>query len=187
LFRFTIDTSQQNCNNIHNINNSIPATASISTRRPKPFSPPVTETIVWIFVVIGVLLRLRQFLFDRSLWLDESSLALNIIHRSPIELLSPLDYNQGAPLGFLLLEKFATSFLGTSEFALRLLPFVCGILSIFLFKQAASRFLVPNAVPVAVGLFSNIGSFDILLRRGEAILQRRCCHALVVPSSRFSA
>ena len=40
---------------------------------------PVTERIVWGFVVIGVLLRLRQFTFDRSLWLDESALALNII------------------------------------------------------------------------------------------------------------
>jgi hypothetical protein len=101
-----------------------------------------------------MLLRLRQFLFDRSLWLDESFLALNIIHRSPAELLKPLDYNQGAPLGFLFLEKLATVSLGSGEMALRLLPFACGIVSIFLFKAVADRFLRPTAIPIAVGLFA---------------------------------
>lgn len=110
--------------------------------------------IVWGFVAIGIVLRLRQLLFDRSLWSDESMLALNIIDRSPAELLKPLDNNQGAPLGFLLLEKLAALSLGSSEMALRLLPFVCGIVSIFLFKAVSSRFLMPPAVPIAVALFA---------------------------------
>jgi uncharacterized membrane protein len=115
--------------------------------------PRLTERIAWGFVAIGILLRLRQFLFDRSLWLDESFLALNIIHRSPAELLNPLDYNQGAPIGFLLLEKLALSF-GSSEMALRLFPFVAGIAALFLFKAVADRFLLPTAVPIAVALFA---------------------------------
>jgi len=116
--------------------------------------PRMTQRIAWGFVAIGVLLRLRRFLFDRSLWLDESFLALNIIHRAPSELLRPLDYNQGAPLGFLFLEKLASLSLGSSEMALRSLPFVCAIASVFLFKTIASRFLMPAAVPVAVALFA---------------------------------
>jgi hypothetical protein len=115
---------------------------------------PVTEKLVWGFLAIGTLLRLRQFLFDRSLWLDESFLALNIIHRSPLGLLSPLDYHQGAPLGFLILEKLVTLSLGSSEMALRLLPFVFGIASLFLFKAVAGRFLMPGAAAIAVGLFA---------------------------------
>ena len=109
-------------------------------------APRAAERIAWGFVAIGMLLRLRQFLFDRSLWLDETFVALNIIHRSPAELLKPLDYNQGAPIGFLFLEKLATVSLGSSEMALRLLPFACGIVSIFLFKAVADRFLRPTAI-----------------------------------------
>lgn len=114
----------------------------------------MTEWIAWGFVAIGIFFRLRQFLFDRSLWLDESFLALNIIHRSPAELLKPLDYNQGAPIGFLLLEKLVSLFLGSSEMALRIIPFVAGVVAIFLFKKIADRFLVAAAVPVAVALFA---------------------------------
>jgi hypothetical protein len=115
---------------------------------------------VWLvrtLLLLGVLLRLRQYLFNRSLWLDESLLTLNLLSRSAPELLKPLDYHQGAPLGFLMLEKAAISFLGTSEMALRLIPFLAGIASLFLLAQVAKRFLTSTAVPVAVGLFAISG------------------------------
>jgi len=86
------------------------------------WSLPSNPTIVWGFIVFGILVRLRQYLFDRSLWLDESFLALNIIHRSAAGLLKPLDYNQAAPLGFLLLQKAAARYLGSGELVLRLRP-----------------------------------------------------------------
>jgi uncharacterized membrane protein len=135
------------------------------------------EMIAWGFVAIGIVLRLRQFLFDRSLWEDESMLALNIINRSPVELLKPLDNNQGAPLGFLLLEKLATLFLGSSEMALRLLPFVCGIVSIFLFKAVSSRFLIPTAVPIAVALFAIL---DPLIYYSAEVKQYSCDVAIAL-------
>ena len=116
--------------------------------------PPGNQTLVWAFVALGVLTRLRQYVLDRSLWLDESFLALNILHRSPVELLKPLDYDQAAPLGFLLLEKSAVMLLGTSELVLRLIPFLCGVASVFLFAEVARRYLAPLAVPIAVGLFA---------------------------------
>ncbi len=112
------------------------------------------ERITWGFVGLGILFRLRQYLFDRSLWLDEADLVLNVIHRSPSELLKPLDYHQGAPLGFLMLEKSAVLGFGNDEMALRLVPFLSGILALILFASVAWRFLAPTAVPVAVGLFA---------------------------------
>jgi hypothetical protein len=139
--------------------------------------PRRTKMIVWGFVAIGIVLRLRQFLFDRSLWVDESMLALNIINRSPAELLKPLDNNQGAPLGFLLLEKLVTLFFGSSEMALRLLPFVCGIVSIFLFKAVSSRFLMPSAVPIAVALFAML---DPLIYYSAEVKQYSCDVAIAL-------
>ena len=51
-------------------------------------------------VAAGIALRLLQYLANRSLWLDELRLTLNILERSYAGLTSPLDYNQGAPIGF---------------------------------------------------------------------------------------
>ena len=47
-----------------------------------------------IFVSVG--LSSYQFLNNRSLWLDEASLALSIVNRNYFELLFPLDYGQVA-------------------------------------------------------------------------------------------
>jgi hypothetical protein len=115
---------------------------------------PSSQILVWVFLILGILLRLRQYLFDRSLWLDESMLSLNIIRRSAVELLKPLDYAQAAPAGFLWLEKLAVHYFGTGELALRLVPLFCGIASVMLFALVARKFLPSSAVPVAVGLFS---------------------------------
>ena len=47
-----------------------------------------------IFVSVG--LSSYQFLNNRSLWLDEASLAKSIVNRNYFELLFPLDYGQVA-------------------------------------------------------------------------------------------
>ncbi len=105
-------------------------------------------------VALGCLLRIVQYLLDRSLWMDESYLSLNILHRSYAGLCRALDYHQGAPIGFLLLEKSAVRLWGGSEYALRLLPLLAGIASVILFYRLASNVLPAKAVPIATGLFA---------------------------------
>jgi len=61
-----------------------------------------TSKLARLAIIVGIVLRLRYYAFNRSLWLDESLLALNLIHRSYRQLLKPLDYSQGSRLGFLL-------------------------------------------------------------------------------------
>jgi hypothetical protein len=151
---------------------------------PTPASP-LTERIVWGFVALGCLLRLRQFLFDRALWNDESMLALNLIHRSPAELLRPLEYDQGAPIGFLLLEKMAQLSFGSSEMALRFLPLVCGIA--FHLQSGFEPLSFGHGCAHRRWPFRNCVSLDLLLYGGEAIFQRRCHRAHVVSISRFPA
>lgn len=107
-----------------------------------------------LFALYGVALRARQYASGRSLWLDELAIALNIVRRSPGGLLRPLDHNQGAPLGWLLAEKVSVKTLGANEYALRLVPFVSGVLAIFVFWWVAHRVLPRYVVPVAVGLFA---------------------------------
>ncbi len=108
---------------------------------------------VALLFLAGILLRLRQYLTGRSLWADEAMLALNIVNRNFGELLRPLDYDQGAPPGFLLVEKLFNLLLGRSEYALRLLPFLLGILSIWLFYLLLKRVTVGAGLIAALALF----------------------------------
>ncbi|MDB9527133.1 glycosyltransferase family 39 protein [Oscillatoria sp. CS-180] len=110
--------------------------------------------MLWLFILIGVLLRVVQYALDTSLWIDEAFLALNILERSPAELLDPLSYRQGAPYGFLVLTKGATLLLGTDEWVLRLLPFLSGIASLLLFQKLARELLSLQAAAIAVGFFA---------------------------------
>jgi hypothetical protein len=79
---------------------------------------------------LGFFLRLRQYTFNRSLWLDEATLAANVVSRSVHALLfTPLEWDQGAPLGFLLLAKCVTWLFGTTDLALRSIPLIAGLLA----------------------------------------------------------
>lgn len=109
----------------------------------------------WIIISFGIILRFAQYIYNRSLWLDEASLALNIVNRPFSELLfKPLEFGQAAPLGFLAVEKVIIFAFGNSEYTLRLFPFLAGIISLFLFYGVAKRFIRPRAIPIALGLFA---------------------------------
>ena len=118
-----------------------------------------SKVLLWGIVCLGMILLLAQYLFNRSLWHDEASLALNILERSPIELLQPLDDNQAAPPGFLLTGKVLTQIFGGSEYALRVFPLLCGMISLVLFLHLSRHVLPPAEVPMALGLFAISGKF----------------------------
>ena len=108
----------------------------------------------WAMIAIGTFLRVAQYSCGRSLWNDEAELALNILQRPFGGLFQPLQYHQGAPIGFLLLEKIATTLAGKGEIALRAIPFIAGIAALFVFYDVAKLYLSPVAVPIALALFS---------------------------------
>ena len=81
-------------------------------------------------------------------------LALNTMHRSFSGLFQQLDFLQGAPQGFLMLQKLAVVLLDNNEYSLRAVPFICGSLALVLMLPLARETLSPLAVPVAVALFA---------------------------------
>lgn len=107
----------------------------------------------------GVVLRLVRYLSDRSFWLDESYLAINLMTRSYRELLETLDYNQGAPIAFLWSERLALDVLGDSELALRLVPFLVGLVSLALFYAVARELLGRGGFVIALVLFATLEPF----------------------------
>lgn len=86
--------------------------------------------------------------------MDEAKLAANILERDYSGFLEPLTFNQGAPPGFLFIEKFLTDLLGSGEMALRLFPLICGIAALVLIYFIGRRFVGELSATVAAALFA---------------------------------
>ena len=93
-----------------------------------------------LLVAMGVVLRLRQYLADRSLWLDEAMLA-NVLLSHPLHdlVLAPLPDNQAAPPATLALMRAGVVLLGTTERALRVLPMLAGVVALVAAWRLAAR------------------------------------------------
>ncbi len=107
-----------------------------------------------IFISAGILARLAEFFQCHSFWEDEVSLALNIAQRSYGALLTPLSFDQIAPIGFLWLERLMVQLFGVSEYSLRLIPLLAGILAVPLVWIAARQLLGVWPAVFAVALVS---------------------------------
>jgi hypothetical protein len=104
--------------------------------------------------LIGIFLRVYLYLANRSLFFDEAALALNIVDRSFIGLLKPLDYNQGAPIGYLLSQRAVISLLGNRDYILRLIPLLAGLISVPLMCAVATQYGGRLSALTSAGLFA---------------------------------
>lgn len=94
------------------------------------------EKIIIIAILFsGILLSTIQFIYNRSLWLDEAMISLNIITKNSLELLKPLDYEQVAPILFLQLEKLFSLLSPKSEYGLKLFPLLSYLGSLYFFYR----------------------------------------------------
>lgn len=98
---------------------------------------PIVGLITLSCVVLGLALRVAQYAHNRALWLDEAALALQIVYKTPMELLGPLGWHQNSPIAFLLTVKFVSLAVGTADWSLRLVPIFSGIASVFTFVLLA--------------------------------------------------
>jgi hypothetical protein len=114
--------------------------------------PRVRRWLTVTAISVGVVLRFLGYFRNRSLWFDEAALAVNIVERPVAGLFRPLGFHQGAPVGFLVVEKILSSVLGPGEFALRLFPLACGLLTLFLAAVVARLYVSHISVPLAVAL-----------------------------------
>ncbi len=121
--------------------------------------PFVTSRSLAIAIaVIGVSLRLWQYAANTSLYVDEVMLADNVLER-PLNrlILTPLDFNQVAPKGFLVVEKALMGLFYDTDYldaGLRLFPVVCAVISLILFYRLAELTLSCFALPLAVLIFA---------------------------------
>jgi hypothetical protein len=114
------------------------------------------DAIWWSLIALGTVLRLRQYLANRSLWADEASLAINLVSRTFQGLTLPLDYEQGSPIGFLFIEKLLIVALGNRDYVLRLFPLFAGVAATYLIYRIA-RLHLGKAGIFAVLMFATSG------------------------------
>jgi hypothetical protein len=68
-------------------------------------------------------------------------LASSIVKRSFSGLMQPLDYGQGAPVGFLFLEKASILIFGNHDYILRLFPLLMSSLAIVFMWRVTEIYL----------------------------------------------
>jgi 4-amino-4-deoxy-L-arabinose transferase-like glycosyltransferase len=88
---------------------------------------------IWALILVGAILRIGYFWLDTRFWGDEAALALNLKTRTLSQFLGPLEYDQHAPLFYVLLEKGLFDALGPGEHGLRLPSLVASLVSLPLF------------------------------------------------------
>lgn len=106
-------------------------------------------------IVIGGILHIAPYFYNRSLWVDEAMLASSICTRSFSELVvSPLDFGQSASVGWLFIVKLFTQVFGVSEFVLRLWSLLSAFGCIILFYLLSKDRVKKNYALLFTALFA---------------------------------
>lgn len=115
------------------------------------------DLLMGMAIWLGFILRLRQYFFNRSLWLDEAFIAVAIRDGSWKEAcIPPLEYTHVVPPLFAFLSKLLITVLGPQDYIFRLIPLFFGCASLVLFYYSARLIFSGNrwAVVLSVALFS---------------------------------
>ncbi len=121
---------------------------------PPDLSRVLLHRLTLILLLVGVLWRVLRYLLRFPLWEDEAFLCLNFLELDYLGLTHGLRNCQVAPLLFLWGELTSLRLFGPSEWSLRLLPFLAGLGSLFLFWRLARLTLPPLARTLAVGFLA---------------------------------
>jgi len=116
-----------------------------------------------VVLALGLLFRVVYFAQGQDLWLDEATVALNVVQRDFAGLAKPLDYGQVAPMGFLWLTRATVLVLGENAYSLRLLPLLAGCAALPLFWRL-TRFAFPQSAGAQLFALWIFAFNDILVR-----------------------
>jgi hypothetical protein len=112
------------------------------------------ESLTWMIVALGVLLRVWEYLDFRQLYQDEGHLLRNLVGRAPFDFHHVLEDDQMAPPAFLVIERILVQLPLDVRASGRLFPLICAVISVFLMRGVARRYLDRRAVPIVLALFA---------------------------------
>jgi hypothetical protein len=102
----------------------------------------------------GTALNIYQWYFSKPLWVDEEMVLLNVRDRAISELIGPLWLNQAAPLGWLALQRVVVTEFGTTDRAVRAIPVLFGIGTLWVGWWMAKHWMKPLAAATFLVLCS---------------------------------
>ncbi|HSB75746.1 MAG TPA: hypothetical protein VLC12_08855, partial [Terriglobales bacterium] len=105
---------------------------TIESYTPAPTRPWGYQQLAWAVALLGVGIRVEQYLHNRSLWLDEAMVGLNLIHRSFGQLTQPLEFHVVEPIAWLFTAKVCNLLFGPGEKALRFPVLAAGVIAVAL-------------------------------------------------------
>ena len=108
----------------------------------------------WDIIGFGVFLRILAYSYNRPYWMDEGSLLGNLVETRVFDFSGPLHGDQLAPIGFMIIQRMIIGVLGSSGYATRLLPLICGIAALWLVRKLAFRWLSAPAAMAALVMFA---------------------------------
>lgn len=113
-------------------------------------------SLLFLIMGIGFLLRVVQYVDNRSLWFDEVVVVHKISHNSMGDLVNGYSPEKSLayPVGFLAVEKLLISLFGDHEMIVRFFPFLCGVGAIVLFYFLSIQLLEKKTRLLAVALFA---------------------------------
>lgn len=120
----------------------------------QPFRSTKWYLFAAALALAGTALKIYQWYFSRPLWVDEEMVLLNVRDRAIFELIGPLWLNQAAPLGWLALQRAVVTAFGTDDRAVRAIPVLFGIGTLWVALWMAQRWMKPLAAAAFVVLCS---------------------------------
>ena len=107
-----------------------------------------------LFLFGGLFFRLWHYFANHVIWYDEAVLLANVLDKSWLELLGPLQSEVAAPPLFLWLLKLVHLIVGDIDYVWRLLPLLAGCAGLFLCVPVFRAMLTPHGAALAVGLLA---------------------------------
>lgn len=115
------------------------------------------QALCLLFIVVGIFLRVDNFVQNRSLRDDEALYFECLVSRTPTEVLLNEKYNlisPPSPIGFSFIEREIMDHGGYSEYALRFIPFIFSLGGLLLFYYLVSQYFSSWTTLWATGLFA---------------------------------
>ena len=110
------------------------------------------ESLILIFLFLGIGYRLVRWIVGMPLWGDEVMFAINFLGRDAGAIFEPLEFSQVAPPFFMLYSWVVITKIGVSEIVLRLLPMVSGVIAFVVFARVAKNQLSRHESLVAIAI-----------------------------------
>jgi hypothetical protein len=120
---------------------------------PRAYARTMRRILV-LLIAVGVGIRLVRLIIPSPIWGDEAMLALNFVDRDYVGLTKCLENAQVAPILFLWIERLVLTNLGSSDWLMRLVPFLAAVGGQLAFWDFARRSVSPTAATLAVGIMA---------------------------------